>query len=281
MKTVLTLLAAGVAVTLAFLLGRVASDERVQLASGGDALSVAFGDAKTVISRTLVHKADSYFHGGIDMECPHDQRHDEDSCTCRARQSNNRTIEQFSCDPWQWINVRIRAPQVHAHLEGEKTVELIPWLWASVKADPRNIDAWTTAWHTANGMMKNRALAEEILTEGLRRNPDSIELLFYLGRHLYDCGAGDVAAAEQTFAQARAAALKACGGDLSRLNGKDVETFAFVLDYLSAFAERRGDVATVRACLSEAELTNAASVITDAIRSRICTAAKNSREIEK
>ena len=283
MKTVLTLLLVGVAVTLAFLLGRVAPGERVQVVSGGDALSVAFGDAKTVISQTLVHKADSYFHGGVDMECPdREHRHDEDSCKSCARQSNNRTIEQSNnsfCDPWRWINVRVRAPQVHTHLEGEKSVELIPWLWASVKADPRNVDAWTTAWHTANNMMGDRTLAEEILNEGLKRNPDSIELLFYLGRHLYDRGKGDAAAAERVFAQARAAGLKACGGDLSRLAGKDAETLAFVLDYLSAFAEKRGDVATVRTCLAEAERINAVPVIAEAIRKRICIGEKSSREI--
>ena len=257
MKTVLTLLMAGAAVTLAFLLGRVAPGERVQVASGGDALSVAFGDSKAVISQTLVHKADSYFHGGVDMECP----------------------DRSPPDLWQWINARVRAPQVHTHLEGKKSVELIPWLWASVKTDPRNVDAWTTAWHTANNMMQDRSLAEEILTEGLKRNPDSIELLFYLGRHLYDRGKGDAAAAEQMFAQARAAGLKACGGDLSRLGGKEAETFSFVLDYLSSFAEKRGDVVAVRTCLSEAERIKAVPVIMEAIRKRICIAEKNSREI--
>ena len=276
MKTVLTLLTVGVAVTLAFLLGRVAPDERVQVASGGDALSVAFGDAKTVISQTLVHKADSYFHGGVDRKCP--DRHDHSDLS-PFEHSNIRTFEHFFDDPWRWINARVRAPQVHTHLEGEKSVELIPWLWASVKADPRNVDAWTTAWHTANHMMKDRTLAEEILKEGLKRNPDSIELLFYLGRHLYDRGKGDVAAAERTFAKARAAGLKACGGNLSQLSGKEAETLAFVLDYLSAFAEKRGDAATMRTCLTEAKRINAVPVITEAIRKRICIGEKNSCEI--
>ena len=271
---------AGAAATLAFLLGRVAPDERAQVVSGGDALSVAFGDAKTVISQTLVHKADSYFHGGVDMECPdHEHGHAEEAARTDATRRRVHEDAHGTFDPWQWINARIRAPQVHAHLEGEKSVELIPWLWASVKTDPHNVDAWTTAWHTANNMMGDRTLAEEILNEGLKRNPDSVELLFYLGRHLYNRGEGDAAAAERVFAKARAAGLKACGGDLSRLNGKEAETLAFVLDYLSAFAEKRGDVATVMTCLAEAERINAVPVIMEAIRKRICIGEKNSREI--
>lgn len=274
-STALTLLTAGAAAALAFFLGRVTPDERVQLVSGEDALSVAFGGAKEAISQAMVQKADSYFHGGIDMECSchHDDHHDEDSCESCARQSNNQTIEHSNTtfDPWRWINARIRAPQVHRHLDGKDAVEMIPWLWASVKTNPHNIDSWTTAWYTAHGMMKNRALAAAILEEGLARNPDSVELRFFLGRHLYDCGKGDLEAAERVFAQAREVALKACDGDFSRLERKESESLASVLDYLSALAERRGDQETVRTCLSEAERMNAASVIVEAIRRRIRT----------
>ena len=281
MKTVLTHLAAGVAVALAFLLGRVAPEERAQVASGDDALSVAFGDAKTAISQALVHKADSYFHGGVDMECPdREHHHDEDSCKSCARRSDNQTTEQSNnaFDPWRWINDRIRAPQVHVHLEGEKSVELIPWLWASVKTDPHNVDAWTTAWHTANNMMKNRALAEEILNEGLKRNPDSIELLFYLGRHLYNRGKGDVSSAERAFAAARDVGLRLCGGDLVCLSEKDRDTYSFIVDYLASFAAKRGERATLEGYLEEVEKAKSATPVADAIRERIrklaCTSAR-------
>ena len=31
----------------------------------------------------------------------------------------------------------------------------MPWLWAAVSADPRNVDAWTTAWYAARSIMKD------------------------------------------------------------------------------------------------------------------------------
>ena len=69
-----------VAVLLALALGRFDVARLPQVVQGDDALSVAFGDAKSTISAAMVHKADSYFHGGIDMECKehHDQHDDHD-----------------------------------------------------------------------------------------------------------------------------------------------------------------------------------------------------------
>ena len=68
-----------VAVLLALVLGRFGVARLPQVVQGDDALSVAFGDAKSTISAAMVHKADSYFHGGIDMECKahHDHHHDQ------------------------------------------------------------------------------------------------------------------------------------------------------------------------------------------------------------
>ena len=68
------------------------------------------------------------------------------------------------------------------------------------------------------------------------RNPDSVELRFYLGRHLYDRGKGDLTAAGRTFAEARGVAHRKCGGDFFRLTDKESESLASVLDYLSALA---------------------------------------------
>ena len=250
-------------------LGRMPAEELPQRVSGDDALSVAFGGAKEAIGQAMFRKADSYFHGGVDMDCPHDNHHDEDSCESCVLQSNN----SFP-DPWRWINDRICAPQVHRHLEGKEAVEMIPWLWASVKTNPHNIDSWTTAWYTANDMMKDRALAAEILEEGLLRNPDSIELRFYLGRHLYDRGKGDPAAAERTFAAARDVGLRLCGGDLTRLSEKDRDTYSFIVDYLAAFAAKRGERTTLEGYLAEVEKTKSTTPVADAIRARIRRLAK-------
>ena len=50
--------------------------------------------------------------------------------------------ESHGPDPWRWIDAGIRAPEVHRHLDGERSVELMPWFWAAARADPHNVEAW-------------------------------------------------------------------------------------------------------------------------------------------
>ena len=165
------------------LLGRMPADALPQRVSGDDALSVAFGGAKAVIGQAMFRKADSYFHGGID----------EDGQSSGSPR-----------DPWRWINDRVRAPDVHTHLDGEKAVELIPWLWASVRADPRNAEVWTSAMYVAETMLKDDALVRRILDEAKAKNPDSAEIAFAEGKFLYQRGKGDVPAAKAAFERAKA-----------------------------------------------------------------------------
>ena len=85
-----------VAVGLALVLGRFDVARLPQVVQGDDALSVAFGDAKSTISAAMVHKADSYFHGGIDMECKEHHHHHDDH---DHDQSPNPPILQSSNPP--------------------------------------------------------------------------------------------------------------------------------------------------------------------------------------
>ena len=235
-----------------FVLGRNGrSPERLpQLVRGDDALSVAFGGAKETISLAMVHKADSYFHGGVDMECTLDHDHDEDcdhdhheGCDHDHHSPNpgTQTPQHPNTsfpDPWAWINRHIRAPEVERHLEGEKAVELMPWLWASVRANPHNIDAWTTAWYTANKMIKDSKLALRIATDGLEKNPDSLELLLCLGRTYYNQGQGDLEAAKLYFGLVKERALERCGNNPADLSEADSWMYKFALNYLSAIETR-------------------------------------------
>ena len=188
--------------------------------------------------------------------------------------SNNQTIKQFSWDPWAWINRQIRAPEVERHLEGEKTVELMPWFWAAVRSDPQNVEAWASAWYSAQTIIGDRNLAQRILDEGIAANPDSLELAFCRGRFVYDRGHGDGAAAERAFAAARDVGLRLCGGDLTRLSEKDRDTYSFIVDYLAAFAAKRGERATLEGYLAEVEKAKSATPVADAIRERIRKLAK-------
>src|SRR5574344_232655 len=44
--------------------------------AGGDILAVCFGDARAAFSTAMVRKADSYFHGGVDLDAHEVAEHD-------------------------------------------------------------------------------------------------------------------------------------------------------------------------------------------------------------
>ena len=207
------------AFTIAVMLALAPVGRLPQVARGDGALAVLFGDARETISHALVHKADSYFHGGIDMECKHLGEHDDhDHKDCHVRHDHvEETHAAF--DLWRWINSHVRAPEQHIHLDGKKSVELMPWFWAAVKADPHNIDAWTTAWYVANNMLKDKALARRVIDEAKAKNPDSLGIAFTEARFVYDGGRGDAAAAEHLLERALESANRRCGGRLSGLFG--------------------------------------------------------------
>ena len=232
-----------------FVVARVAPSRMPQMATGEDVMSVAFADAKSTISAAMVHKADSYFHGGIDMECHdmhgrHGEKHHDDGSHEDAHgdgDDDDADAHGISHDPWGWINRHVRAPERHVHLEGRKAVELIPWLWASVKADPHNVDAWTTALYVANNIVKDRALAVRVLAEAKAKNPDSLEIAWAEARFVYDGGKGDAAKAEKLFESARELGKRKCGGRLSELSRHDAEIYRYILDYLSKILSDRGE----------------------------------------
>ena len=259
-----------VVVLLALSVGRFGLERMPQVVSGDDALSVAFGDAKSTISAAMVHKADSYFHGGIDMECAeghghHHDDHDDHAHHAPQPSTLNPQHSTHAFDPWRWINHHVRAPERHIHLEGERSVEMLPWFWASVKADPHNIDAWTTAWYTANSMLKDKVLARRILDEAKAKNPDSLEIALTEARFVYDGGKGDVAAAERLLEEARSMGKRKCGGRLSELSPHEAEAFCCILDYLSKIYERRGAKDQIRPLLDEARATGADTPVMESL----------------
>ena len=261
MKYVLPLLL--LAALLAMAMSRLGSAKTPQLAVGGDALSVAFADAKTTISAAMVHKADSYFHGGIDMECPdrheckqgdchHEHGHGEDA---HHDDEHERTTSLH--DPWGWINRHVRAPEKHIHLEGQQSVELMPWLWAAVRADAHNGDAWTTAFYVANNALKDTALARRILDEAKAKNPDSLEVAWTEARFVHDGGKGDATRAERLLEAARSLGKQKCGGRLSELSAKDAELYCYILDRLSEIKCKRGERTSLTELVEEARTTGA------------------------
>jgi tetratricopeptide (TPR) repeat protein len=61
----------------------------------------------------------------------------------------------------------------------------LPWLKLSAELDPENVKTYvvTAFWLTR---MDQVAAAEQVLRDGLRRNPDNAQLLFELGRIYFE-----------------------------------------------------------------------------------------------
>ncbi len=244
------------AVCLAFFIPRLLGDSPVQ-AGGVDLLSLFFADARTIIGKTLVTKADRYFHGGVDMECTeaHGDSHDEpehsDPISHEDEHDEHDHHPVDSRDPWVWINAKIHV-QEHRHLKGDELSELVPWLWAACRANPHNIEAYGMGWYVLAKMQKKAEQGLAILEEGIRNNPDNVELEFTRGQSLLT-DFKDQVASEAAFLAARTKAIRKAKGDFSKLPEPESEYFSRSLDYLAIFAKERGDVDAIRKYLTEAE----------------------------
>lgn len=267
------------ALMLGFLAGWPASD-LPQALSGGDFLSVLLGDAKAEISDAFVHEADSYFHGGIDMDCHAldaggntAHHHHEAGCSCgqhghahEAETAHDAALDEGheAFDPWRWINSHIRAPEIERHLEGEKTVELMPWFWAAVKADPHNVEAWGTAWYVASRMMKDDRLALKIAEDGWRLNATSMEMACVVGRACRAKDTLDARRSEEMFKAAFEIGLR-------KEKMTEKERFAFVesVAYLADFAKMRKDKSALVMILEKARSRLHSHPVLDSIRKEI------------
>lgn len=200
-----SLLPYGLLAVLALLVGLLVRTDPARMPQAlaeGDFLSVLLGDAKKDISGAMVREADSYFHGGVDMDCGHlhehhDHDHDHHDHDHHAEEEHGREAGAF--DPWRWINVHVRAPEVDRHLDGDRAVELMPWFWMAVKSDPHNVEAWGAAWFAASYMMKDDALALQMAADGWRLNPESLEMAYLVGRSCRAEGSRDLGRSEEMF----------------------------------------------------------------------------------
>ncbi|MBO7686810.1 MAG: hypothetical protein J6V72_10525 [Kiritimatiellae bacterium] len=252
----------GVLAALAGLVGllvRTAPARMPQGLAGGDILTVLLGDAKKDISSAMLHEADSYFHGGVDMDChhlhdndhDHECDHDHEHGHEHGREGEGRAPARpnrgHGFDPWLWINSHIRAPEIDRHLEGDKAVEMMPWFWVAIKADPHNVEAWSAAWYTAADIMKDESLALQIALDGCRENPTSLELACNLGRAYRAETTRNQEQSEAVFHQV----LELAHGK-KELEDSDELPLCSALGYLANSAKRRNDTQELTVLLDEA-----------------------------
>lgn len=164
----------------------------------GDPLASILGDGRKLFANHFYVKADVYFHSGyyptiFDNRESHQTAHmAEDAGVAEGKNTGDE--ENFLGKPTNWIDAHSRKhfPSVHTHLgedspDGRKNAEreILPWLKFSAKLDPNKIETYTVAayWLRRTGADGE---AEAFLRDGLRANPDSVDILFELGRCRYD-----------------------------------------------------------------------------------------------
>ncbi len=172
-------------------LGAPASDQN-------DLLGQLFGGARQAVSGNMMERADQYYHGGVghqQCETPHlpnedHAGHDEHDGHDAPPDSDGKihiaedTSREVSTGGGWWTRLNEALhPRGHIHLHGERqTRELLPWMWAAVKADPENIEASITTVYWLSSQLDKSEQALDILDKAIRRNPDSYELLLAKGR---------------------------------------------------------------------------------------------------
>ena len=162
-----------------------------------------FGEARDMVGNQLVQHADLYFHGGVrHIDCGHglsteasrvksgghDHIHEHDHEHEQEDHEHAEPDDEHAAAPSDWLtklNRRIH-PRAHTHMSGVQVEkELLPWLWAAIKADPHNIDAYaiTAYWLAVRMELPEKGI--EVVVEGIRKNPDNYVLEMTRGEILW------------------------------------------------------------------------------------------------
>ena len=235
--------------------------------SDSDPLAILFGDMRVLIGRRMIGKADEYFHGGVtDLDCSlehsnHHHGHDNDEEHGHHDDDDHHGEEEGTHDeaapiraPWSFVTRAIRLPSIERHLEGESTREILPWLWAALRVDSGNVNAYANAAYVLDSLYGDKDKALAVLEEGLSTNPGSAELEFQKGELLLS-GFKAPAKAEASF---RAALAKA-PTDKHLQNRDDIDAPLLeirALAYLGRLAWARGDGKELRRCYDMARSIN-------------------------
>jgi hypothetical protein len=256
-RTEWLLLAGGciLSVALSRMVSQLPADRLPQIPSDS-VLTLVLGDARLQLSQLLFSKVEEYFHGGVrcivcEQGLAHDEHpheHEED----RPREVKAvRAVE----DPWAWLDVQVHV-QEHKHLEREKAVEMLPWVWASCRASPKNIEAFIAGSYVLSRMVGRPEDGVRLLEEGVSKNPGCAELDVALGELLFT-RLNDPARAEPWFLSA----LRKNASDKGSEHTEEAQALRLkTLFYLGYFAKTRGDISLLREYVRQADAVNPAHV---------------------
>jgi tetratricopeptide (TPR) repeat protein len=163
--------------------------------------SLLLGDSSRIFANSSFVEADAYYHSGFyptifDNKAAFQTAHIAEDTGAVA--SHNQSEEtSFMGPPRDWIDAfgRHFIPNRHTHLDtggpsedlsgSHEVEEILPWLKLSSELDPENVRTYVVAafWLTR---LNQVPAAEQVLRDGLRHNPGNAQLLFELGRIVFE-----------------------------------------------------------------------------------------------
>ncbi len=115
--------------------------------SGGGMAAALLGQGRQAMAASLYSAADRTFHRGVPNNV--------------TRALENGFFARIAHET---------SPRGHMHREGASMVEIMPWLWLSLKADPNNVEIWRVAAFWLGTQLGRPDLAHDLLKEAQRRN---------------------------------------------------------------------------------------------------------------
>lgn len=163
-----------------------------------DILAQVMGGTADYAADEAYQEADVYFHAGTHAKCVHEggtaecNHHDGVAEPMQANLPLASWIQQMQTST---------APQLHRHLEGRESKEMLPWFVVATRLNPSLVEAWSTGtyWFYRSGDPKR---AEQFVCSGIRSNPQDYRLYFdrgalYYHAHRWDDAVRDLQTAER------------------------------------------------------------------------------------
>lgn len=227
-------------------------------------LTLVLGDARLQASQLLFDKVEEYFHGGVrHVACEHGLGNGDHSAG--HHDENENAPIRTAQDPWSWLNGQVHA-QEHRELKRDSAVEMLPWVWASCRTSPKNVQAFLSGSYILSSMMGRPEEAVRLLEEGIRNNPQCAELESTLGEVFLN-RLHDPVRAEPCFL----AALQKNAPAEGKAGEDDRALRMQILFYLGYLAKNKGEAERLRAYVREAERVDASHVSTKNLREMLRT----------
>lgn len=155
--------------------------------SGGDFLTAFLGESGRLFANHFAAKADAYYHRGnypsiFELGARRTPHPGEEGTNIPpelpATNAPSTWIERFGD--------HFTPPPPKDFGTTNDSEETLPWYRLSLELDPHNIQNYCTAVFVLRNKLGKTGEAERVLRDGIRENPNSYELLYYLGLLYYE-----------------------------------------------------------------------------------------------